>query len=78
MIFYHCLSIGICPTLQLSLHTLLQGGKAGLFTGLVAPVLYHGFLYFLGVCSGPGADLLGYIHALLHLLQVTRGVRKDD
>ena len=51
----------------LSLHSFLESQLGGL-TGLIAPVLYHGFLHFLGVRSGPGADLLGNIHTLLDLL----------
>ena len=44
--------------------------EAGLLTGLVAPILNHGLLDSLGVCSRPGADLLGNVDTLLHLLQV--------
>jgi len=50
--------------------TLHSEGETGFLAGLVAPVLNHGFLYFLGVCSGAGADLLGNIHTLLHLLEL--------
>ena len=48
--------------------------QLGGFAGLIAPVLYHGFLNFLGVRSGPGADLLGNIHTLLDLLHGARVV----
>merc|ERR1711860_451811 len=40
-------------------------GEAGLLRGHVAPLLDDGLLDGSGVCSGPGADLLGHIDTLL-------------
>ena len=40
-------------------------GEAGLGSGDVAPLLHHGLLDLPGVLPGPGADLLGDVHALL-------------
>ena len=39
--------------------------QARLWCGSVTPFLQDGFLHFLGVCLGPGADLLGYLATLL-------------
>merc|ERR1719458_2418414 len=45
-------------------------GEAGLLAGHVAPLLDDGLLDLPGVGSGPGADLLGHINALLGGLQL--------
>ena len=59
------------PVLHCTPHNnLFLERQLGGLTGLIAPVLYHGLLYFLGVGSGPGTDLLRNIHALLDLLHV--------
>merc|ERR1712079_257378 len=59
------------PVLHCTPHNnLFLERQLGGLTGLIAPVLYHGLLYFLGVGSGPGTDLLRNIHALLALLEL--------
>ncbi len=40
-------------------------GQAGLAGGHVAPLLDHRLLHLPGVLPGPGAHLLGDVHALL-------------
>merc|ERR1719397_52329 len=44
--------------------------EAGLLSGNVAPLLDDGLLDLPGVGPGPGADLLGHVHALLGGLQL--------
>merc|ERR1719397_845380 len=44
--------------------------KARLLSGNVAPLLDDGLLDLPGVSPGPGADLLGHVHALLGGLQL--------
>merc|ERR1719397_593007 len=44
--------------------------KARLLSGDVAPLLDDGLLDLPGVGPGPGADLLGHVHALLGGLQL--------
>merc|ERR1719397_1311600 len=59
-------SLGISNLVQHSFDL----GKARLLSGNVAPLLDDGLLDLPGVGPGPGADLLGHVHALLGGLQL--------